>query len=91
MTLDTEITPELKQEGDYRELLRSLQDMRKNQGLTPSDIVTLSVETSDAGKKLIRKFENEIKKTVLVSEIRFENNSGDEIKIDELLFKVKMV
>ena len=91
VTLDTEITPELKQEGDYRELLRSLQDMRKNQGLTPSDIVTLSVETSDAGKKLIRKFENEIKKTVLVSEIRFENNSGDEIKIDELLFKVKMV
>ena len=28
--LDINISPELKQEGDYRELVRVIQDMRKN-------------------------------------------------------------
>ena len=90
VTLDTEITPELKQEGDYRELVRALQDMRKKMGLTPSDVISISVETNEKGKTLIQKFETDMKKTVLVSEIKFENNDGNEVKIDELVFKVKI-
>jgi len=89
--LDTEITPELKAEGDYRELARALQDMRKKTGLTPSDVIVLEIETSETEKKLIEKFENDLKKTVLVSAIEFKPNDGTEIKIENLLFKVKMV
>ena len=88
--LDTKITPELKEEGNYRELARALQDMRKKMNLTPSDVVALAFETNEAGKKLIQKFETDIKKTVLVSKIEFQNNDGDEIKINELVFKVKI-
>ena len=88
--LDTKINEELKLEGDYRELARALQDMRKKRGLTPSDVVALVFETDDAGRKLIEKFENEIKKTVLASKIEFKENDGEEIKIDELVFKVKI-
>jgi isoleucyl-tRNA synthetase len=88
--LYTQITPELKAEGDYRELVRALQVMRKKIGLTPSDIVSLTFETNDAGKKLIQKFEADMKKTVLVSEIRFKENKGEEIKIGELTFRVKI-
>jgi isoleucyl-tRNA synthetase len=88
--LFTEITSELKQEGCYRELVRALQDMRKKMGLTPSDVISLAFETNDAGKKLIQKFEADIKKTVLASEIGFKKNDGEEIKIDELVFKVKV-
>jgi len=88
--LYTQITPELKAEGDYRELVRALQVMRKKIGLTPSDIVSLTFETNDAGKKLIQKFENDLKKTVLVSKIEFKNNDSEKIKIDELVFKVKI-
>ena len=45
---------------------------------------------------MVKKFEADMKKTVLVSEIRFENNDlpaqtgGQEIKIGDLLFKVKI-
>ncbi|MFA5777943.1 MAG: class I tRNA ligase family protein [Candidatus Paceibacterota bacterium] len=88
--LDTEITGELKQEGDYRELARALQEIRKKIGLTPSDVVTLVVETNDMGKKLIEKFEVEIKKVVLVSKIEYKGNEGKEVKIGDLIFKVKI-
>ncbi|MCC7160586.1 class I tRNA ligase family protein [Candidatus Nomurabacteria bacterium] len=90
VSLDLEITEELKQEGDYRELARALQDMRKNMGLTPSDVVSVIFETNEAGKNLIQKFENDLKKTVLVSNIEFKENDGQEIKIGELIFKTKI-
>ena len=88
--LDTILTPELKQEGGYRELVRALQDMRKKMGLTPSDVVSLSFETNNVGKKLIQHFESDMKKTVLVSKINFGTNDGSEIKVDDLVFKVKI-
>ena len=54
--LDTKITPELKMEGSYRELVRGVQDMRKEKmGLTPSEVVSVSVDTNDAGRKLVGK------------------------------------
>jgi isoleucyl-tRNA synthetase len=94
--LDVKITEELKQEGNYRELVRALQGIRKKMGLTPSDVVALTFETDETGKKLIQKFENDMKKTVLISKIEFRENdglpaqAGEEIKIDELTFRVKI-
>ncbi len=89
--LDTRITPELKSEGDYRELVRAIQDMRKKMGLTPSDVVSFSFDTNEEGKKLIQNFEKELKKVILASEIKFMANDGDPIVIDELIFKIKVV
>ncbi|MEI8174350.1 MAG: class I tRNA ligase family protein [bacterium] len=90
VVLDIKITPELKQEGYYRELVRAIQDMRKKMGLTPSDKISIVFDTNDAGQKLIKKFEIEMKKTVLVTQIDFDKNDGTEIKIDELVFKIKI-
>jgi isoleucyl-tRNA synthetase len=39
--IDTTLTPELKQEGTVRNLMRAIQDARKEKGLTPKDMVTL--------------------------------------------------
>ena len=39
--LDTTITEVLQQEGDVRNLMRAVQDARKEQGLTPKDVIIL--------------------------------------------------
>jgi isoleucyl-tRNA synthetase len=86
--LNTKITPELKMEGEYRELLRAIQDIRKKKNLTPKDVVRISIETGDEGKKLVQKYENDLKKVALASKIEFKETKGEELKIDHLTFIV---
>ena len=64
--------------------------MRKKMGLTPSDVINLSIETNGIGKNLIQKFEGDLKKVALVSKIDFNSNDGEDIKVDSLVFKVKI-
>jgi len=90
--LNTEITLELKQEGDYRKLVRAVQDLRKEMGLVPSDVVGMTVASSKEGEEIINKFKHEFKllKVVGASSVAFAENDGKEIKVDELVFKVKL-
>ena len=88
--LDLNITPELKQEGDYRELVRGVQDMRKNMGLVPSDMVKICVSTDSLGQELINKFKSELLKVVGASVLEFKENEGEDIKVDEFVFKIKL-
>lgn len=48
ISLDPELTPELKEEGRYRELVRLLQDARKKAGLAVGQKVALQYATDDA-------------------------------------------
>jgi isoleucyl-tRNA synthetase len=89
--LDTNITEELKQEGNYRELVRAIQDMRKKVGLNPNDIINLEIGTSDKGKEFINKWENELLKAVGAKDIQIKDISGDKIKIDDLEFILSVV
>ena len=89
--IDTNITEELRVEGQSRELMRSIQDMRKKAGLTPSDVITLFIETNEIGNKIVEKFEDEIKKIVLASELKYDVNDGEDVKIGDLLFKIQIV
>lgn len=41
--LDTQLTPELKAEGEARDLMRDIQGERKRLGLSPSDLVTVEL------------------------------------------------
>ncbi|MDQ3008539.1 MAG: isoleucine--tRNA ligase [bacterium] len=45
VTLSTELTPELKAEGEAREIMRLLQNLRKKEGLTPDTRVTVQLPT----------------------------------------------
>jgi isoleucyl-tRNA synthetase len=88
--LDAELTAELKLEGQMRELLRAIQDLRKESGLNVEDRVVLMIETSDEGKKLVKKFETEISKPAGLIKITFETIDAPEIKIDDLAFRLKL-
>ena len=88
--LDTTITPELKREGQYRELVRAIQDLRKTTGLMPEDRIVLTITTDTVGQELVNQFMNDLKKTVGASEVVFGKTEGDDLKIDDLMFGVKI-
>ncbi len=73
MRLDTTITPALKHEGNVRELMRAIQDTRKQAGLEPNDRIVLSV--SVATKELIAPFEGEVLRTTGAREARADEGA----------------
>ena len=87
--LDTNITPELKEEGTMRDIVRMIQELRKNKKLNPNDLVELIVDTDDSGKKIFDKFVSEISKTTGLNKITFKVLEGAEF-IDVGDVKVKI-
>jgi isoleucyl-tRNA synthetase len=86
--LDLNISAELKEEGTVRELIRAIQDLRKETGLTVNDKATLIIETDSIGKSFIEKNKAELVTATLLKEVKFETNTGKEIMVGE--FKVKL-
>ncbi|HEY4506485.1 MAG TPA: class I tRNA ligase family protein [Candidatus Paceibacterota bacterium] len=76
LELDTNITPELKREGEYRDLIRAVQDLRKEKGLKPEEVVSITLPESY--KEILSGFEDEFKKAVSAQEVKF---AGDKIEI----------
>lgn len=69
MEFDYSLTPELKEEGMVRELLRRVQDARKTAGYTPKDKITIYIQTgSKELEELISKNQKQI-----VSETKAES------------------
>jgi isoleucyl-tRNA synthetase len=60
MWLDTELTPELKEEGMVRDLVRQIQGWRKEQNMQMSDRPTYTLAGSDEEKHIAKKYKAEI-------------------------------
>ncbi|MEK7558411.1 MAG: class I tRNA ligase family protein [Patescibacteria group bacterium] len=90
VTLDTNITPELKEEGQFRDLTRAIQELRKKEKLTHHDVVSFVIDTDTRGRELISKFEVQLKKAVSADKIVFEKNNGEEILINDTILKVSL-
>lgn len=85
VVLDIEITPELKKEGDFREFVRAVQDLRKQKGLTPTDTIVLTV--SENASDVLAPYMESFKKTVLAKDVAFGGGT-DEITIDGEVYSV---
>ena len=79
--LDLDITPELKEEGELRDLIRAIQDRRKDQGLTIQDRPTLKIFVEDKTKQIfIEKNKQQLIKAVLLKNIEtVEKEEGEEV------------
>lgn len=69
--LDTAITAELKAEGDYRELIRTVQDLRKAAGLMPADPITVLLPKET--ERFVASYMDDFKKTVLAERVSYDD------------------
>lgn len=89
--LDTEITNELKLEGDSRELIRAIQSKRKDLKLIPEDKIILKI--SNQAEQIFEKFGDDFKKIAGVEEVKFGNFDGELIKLQlgDVVFSVEKI
>ena len=81
--LDTEITPELKKEGLVREIVRAVNQMRKEQGLTRHDRIVVKWNTEDETlQSVFVEHENELKKSVLADGFEKSDKIKTKIKLE---------
>ncbi len=92
VVLDTEITLDLREEGSLRELIRFVQELRKKAGLKPGDLTTLLVEADADGREFVKRFEEVIKKSALLSAISIvkDVDDGEKIEIDNAKFNLRI-
>jgi isoleucyl-tRNA synthetase len=57
--LDTKLTPELVEEGKVRDIIRAIQEMRKEKNLRPSDVMEYKIVED---RELFEKYKREIEK-----------------------------
>ncbi len=67
--LDTNITPELKMEGDMRDFIRIVQDERKSMNLSPSDQISISVSGGVDLEGVLNTYRTQILKSVNAKEV----------------------
>ncbi len=86
ITLITELTPELIAEGAVREVMRAVQDMRKDAGLEPSDRIKLTIDTNENGQNAIMAHKESLLKTVGATDVVFEVTFGTSVTSGDYSF-----
>jgi isoleucyl-tRNA synthetase len=69
VVIDTEITDELRDEGEMRDMIRKVQDMRKTADLVPRDIVIIRLTEIQPSWFVNEIFKNEFITTVGAKEV----------------------
>ena len=76
VVLDTNLTPELLEEGFVREVISKVQTMRKDAGFEVMDHIRLSMQDNDKVQSTIRTNEAQIKQEVLCDEVVYGTAAG---------------
>lgn len=85
--LDLNITPDLQREGHLRELIRLIQEKRKELELSPNDRITLALSNKEEIKKIVDLDQVKLEQVAGVAEIKWVTE-GKEEEIDDNLVTV---
>lgn len=91
--LDSKITDELKKEGYVRDLVRGIQNLRKESGLNVTDRICLSVSGDDDLKASYEMFKDFIDSETLASSSEFSASleKGTEVEADDKKWRISIV
>ena len=76
LELDTKITPELREEGIIREVIRNLQQMRKTAGFTPKDIILIQFKGQPQINEILLNNKDYIIKKTRAKDLKFGHKKG---------------
>ena len=76
VVLDTNLTPELIEEGFVREVISKIQTMRKDAGFEVMDHIRVSMQDNEKIAGIVQKNEEQIKSEVLANETRYDGAVG---------------
>ena len=76
LALDTMLTPELREEGLLREIVRSIQEWRKEQGLTIADRPEYTLAANAEEELVVQKYKKEILKAAGLKDLHVSKNNN---------------
>ena len=80
VVIETEITPELREEGYLREILSKVQNMRKDSGFEVMDNINLYVSGNEVLEAVVKKYEDVIKHDTLAKDILYDVDEKDYVQ-----------
>ncbi len=83
VALDITITPELKNEGNARKIIKQIQGLRKSQGFEITDRVKVIITDTPETQAIIATFKENISSQVLANSIELGNPEGEAIDFDD--------
>jgi isoleucyl-tRNA synthetase len=90
VSLNTDITAELKKEGLAREISRQIQNERKNVGLNVGDPVDVTVVSGDSSvKESVEAFQTDIKNGVYAKNLDVKNKSTQKSTKDHIFVTIR--
>ena len=92
VALDITITPELQQEGDAREFVNRVQNIRKDSGFALTDRIFVTLEHCERLKESIVKYNDYICREILADSINWVDKvaNATELDVNENLLKVSI-
>lgn len=90
--LDLNITESLKKEGDTRELIRAVQDLRKSAGLTPSNEAVLMFSGNQEVQTFVEDVKSSLMQACVLSKIDFDLGlDGEAVQVVDYSIKLKLL
>jgi isoleucyl-tRNA synthetase len=94
VSLDTNLSEELKEEGIINDFLRKYRDFRKREGFKIEDVINLEISIEGEGKEVIEGFVKESKEEMQVEDVVVVDSMSDfdrEFKIGEIEVKIRKI